>query len=165
MTCQLTGVISVSLICIHEVAKLPQEGAEESKVIKHLKLGYLCFKIEYKCSFPEILLFPLWKTCRVAERCVSVNPKWYSQHCYGTGYTLWIERGMGHQKGRIPHQRLWAALWLPTASHSAQPSSSCSFKFCEHLPSTWNTKQYSVWSEAHLGWVELQFGAEVMFLQ
>ena len=42
MTCQLTGVISVSLICIHEVAKLPQEGAEESKVIKHLKLGYLC---------------------------------------------------------------------------------------------------------------------------
>lgn len=58
------------------MAKLPQEGAEESsKVIKHLKLGYLRFKIEYKCSFPEILLFPLRKTCGVAERCVSVNPK------------------------------------------------------------------------------------------
>lgn len=47
MTCQLTGVISVSLFVSSEMAKLPQEGAGESrKVIKHLKLGYLCFKIE-----------------------------------------------------------------------------------------------------------------------
>lgn len=87
------------------MAKLPREGAEESSKVIAFKIG-----IEYKCSSPEIFLFPIWKTCGIAERCVSVNPKWYSQHCYGTGYRLWTERGMGHQKDMIAHQRLWAAI-------------------------------------------------------
>ena len=106
MTCQPTGVISVSLICVQwsGQAATGRSGRKESGD-KAFKIG-----IEYKCSSPEIFLFPTRKTCGIAERCVSVSPKWYSQHYYGTGYRLWIERGMGHQKGRIAHQRLWAAI-------------------------------------------------------